>query len=282
MLMMNDVFLRYPGGVDKAVIFSYDDGRTTDIKLVNIFDKYGVKGTFNLVTGDLLNDDPKDDIHLKKKDAVELFKNSVHEVALHGHTHPFFDLLPNGITAYEVIKSREIMEDLFERPIRGMAYPNGAVMGDGRYSDEIVMLMKNCGIAYARTTDNVNNFRMCGDWLRMGCTCHHNEPKLMELAKKFAETKVDRIPRLFSVWGHSFEFEQNNNWDIIDELCSYLVSRNDIWFATCIELYDYVEAYNNLKFSVNGKFVYNPSNMTIYIAKNFENIEIKPGTTVKL
>lgn len=281
-MQMNDIFLRYPGGKDKAVTFSYDDGRTTDIRLVEIFDKYGIKGTFNLVTADLLNDDPSDTIHLKAVDAVKVFKNSVHEVALHGHTHPFLDLLPNGITAYEVIKSREIMEDLFERPIRGMAYPNGAVTGEGRYSDDMTELLRNCGIAYARTTENVEHFRMCQDWLRMGSTCHHNDPKLMGMAKQFAETKVDRIPRLFSVWGHSFEFEQDDNWNVIEELCTHLSARDDIWFATCIELYDYVEAFNNLKFSVNGKYVYNPSNVTVYIQKNFENTEIKPGETVKL
>lgn len=280
-MMMNDVFLRYPGGKNKAVTFSYDDGRKTDIKLIEIFDRYKVKGTFNLITCNLL-DNNEDNVYLKRKDAVKIFKNSVHEVALHGHTHPFFDLLPNGIPAYELIKSREILEDLFERPIRGMAYPNGAVTGEGKYNEDIVMLLKSCGISYARTTESVDNFRMCSDWLRMGCTCHHNNPNLMQLAKKFAETKVDRIPRLFSVWGHSFEFEQNKNWNVIEELCSYLALKDDIWFATCIELYDYVEAYNSLKFSVNGTFVYNPSNTTVYIYKNFENYKIGPGETVKI
>lgn len=281
-MILNDVFLRYPGGLDKAVTFSYDDGRTSDIKLIKILDKYGMKGTFNLVTADLLNEDPADTTHLKKKDAISLFKNSVHEVALHGHTHPFFDLLPNGLAAYEVIKNREILEDMFERPIRGMAYPNGPVAGEGRYSDNIVSLMKNCGICYARTTKSVENFRLCNEWLRMGTTCHHNDPELMQLAKKFAETKVDRIPRLFSVWGHSIEFEQNNNWNVIDDLCAYFAGKDDIWFATCIELYDYVEAYNNLKFSINGTYVYNPSNVTVYIMKNFKDAKIKPGETIKL
>lgn len=281
-MQMNDIFLRYPGGRDKAVTFSYDDGRTTDIKLVEIFDKYGMKGTFNLNTEALLSNAPEDDVYLKKDDAVRLFKDSAHEVALHGHTHPFLDLLPNGMAAYDVIKNREILEDIFEKPIRGMAYPNGPVTGEGEYDDNLISLMKDCGICYARTTEPVEHFRLCSEWLKMGSTCHHNNPELMNIAKRFAETKVDRIPRIFSVWGHSFEFEKNDNWNVIEELCAYLASRDDIWFATCIELYDYVEAYNRLKFSVNGKFVYNPSNTTVYIMKNFKNAEIKPGETVKL
>ena len=32
----------------KAVTFSYDDGVTQDIRLVEIFNRYGLKSTFNL------------------------------------------------------------------------------------------------------------------------------------------------------------------------------------------------------------------------------------------
>ena len=44
---MKSVFLRYPGGKAKAVTFSYDDGVQQDKRLAGIFDKYGMKGTFN-------------------------------------------------------------------------------------------------------------------------------------------------------------------------------------------------------------------------------------------
>ena len=32
----------------KAVTFSFDDGITQDIRLIELFNKYGLKGTFNL------------------------------------------------------------------------------------------------------------------------------------------------------------------------------------------------------------------------------------------
>lgn len=281
-MAMSDVFLRYPGGLDKAVTLSYDDGRKTDLKLLEILDSYGLRCTFNIAPEFLAEEGDDSSPYLKKSDIVRLFKDSVHEVALHGYSHPFFDLLPNGIAAYELVKSREELERLLERPIRGMAYPNGPVAGEGKYTDELVRLVKDCGIAYARTTENVEHFRMCGDWLRMGSTCHHNDPELMPLAKRFAETRVDRIPRLFAVWGHSFEFERDNNWSVMEELCGYLSSRNDIWFTTCIELRDYAEAYERLKFSVDGTRVFNPSCMTVYIMKNGVTAEIKPGETVKI
>ena len=41
-------FLRFPGGKDKAVTFSYDDGFRYDIRLAQTLDRYRIKGTFNL------------------------------------------------------------------------------------------------------------------------------------------------------------------------------------------------------------------------------------------
>ena len=32
----------------KAITFSYDDGVTQDIRLIELMNKYGLKGTFNL------------------------------------------------------------------------------------------------------------------------------------------------------------------------------------------------------------------------------------------
>ena len=45
---MISVFMRYPEGKAKAVTFSYDDGVKQDERLAKIFDKYGMKATFNL------------------------------------------------------------------------------------------------------------------------------------------------------------------------------------------------------------------------------------------
>ena len=48
---MNKVYCCYPGGKHKALTMSYDDGRTYDRQLVEIFNRYGIKGTFHLNSG---------------------------------------------------------------------------------------------------------------------------------------------------------------------------------------------------------------------------------------
>ena len=41
----------YPGKKFKALTFSFDDGVVQDQKLIDIFNRNGLKGTFNLNTG---------------------------------------------------------------------------------------------------------------------------------------------------------------------------------------------------------------------------------------
>lgn len=38
-------------GKTKAITFSFDDGVEQDIRLIEMFDRYGLKGTFNLNSG---------------------------------------------------------------------------------------------------------------------------------------------------------------------------------------------------------------------------------------
>ena len=45
------VFMRFPGGRVKTVTLSYDDNVEADVKLVQIMKKYGLKGTFNINSG---------------------------------------------------------------------------------------------------------------------------------------------------------------------------------------------------------------------------------------
>ena len=40
-------------GKMKAVTFSYDDGVTQDIRLIDLFNKYSLKATFNIISAEL-------------------------------------------------------------------------------------------------------------------------------------------------------------------------------------------------------------------------------------
>lgn len=274
------IFMRFPEGRAKTLTFSYDDGVIEDIRFVKLLNQYGMKGTFNVNSGLYAPEIPnpeKPTRRMTEKQIKELFGDSRHEVAVHSLTHPFLETLAPSAVAYEVIKDRENLEKQFGRIVRGMAYPMGT------FSDEVVATLRQCGIVYSRTTKSTEKFDLPTDWLRMPATCHHKNPRLMELAKTFVEKDVRYHPQMFYLWGHTYEFDDNDNWNVIEEFTEYMGGReNEIWYATNIEIYEYIQDYERLVWAVDMAKVYNPTNRTLWFSHRAELRSIAPGETLDL
>ncbi len=278
---MSSLYMRFPGNKAKALTLSYDDGVEQDRRLISILDKHGIKCTFNINSG-LFSPEgtvfEKGQIHrrMTEKDAVALYKKSGHEVAVHGLTHPFLEQLPTNIAAHEIIQDRNNLEQLFDTIIRGMAYPFGT------FSDDVVEILKASGIVYSRTVMDTADFRLPTDWLRLPATCHHNHPELNALTERFTTQSPMSAPWLFYLWGHSYEFEADDNWNVIEEFSKRIGGRADIWYATNIEIFDYMDAYHRLIFRVDASMVYNPTALTLYFAYDNQSYQIEPGATLRL
>lgn len=272
------VAMCWPGGRKKAVTLSYDDGMIQDRRLIDIMDRNGLKGTFNLNGGNIPEEDAVDEGKMSRRQFLETFSDSGHEVAIHGYTHPSLAELSMPNIASEVLMDRLVLEKLFDRIIRGMAYPNGSV------SDEVVEVLKTCGIAYSRTVVSTEQFTLPTDWLRLPATCHHNNPRLFELVEQFLNGKRRLVDKcwMFYLWGHSYEFDMDDNWDRIEKFAEMIGNCEELWYATNIEIYDYVEAYKALRYDVAGSQVYNPTQTDVWIHVNGGVKEIKAGTTVAL
>ncbi|MBQ7900985.1 MAG: polysaccharide deacetylase family protein [Clostridia bacterium] len=274
------LLMRYPGGKTKALTFSYDDGVEQDIRLIEILDKHHMKGTFNINSG-LYSPEgtvfAEGQVHrrMTKSMCEKLYKN--HEVALHSLTHPYLESIPASECVKEVYQDRVNLENLTGKLVRGMAYPYGTC------SDSVVEVLRNCGIAYSRTTVSTNSFKLPTDWLRLPATCHHRNPELMNLAKQFVEADNTIRPcTLFYLWGHAYEFEMNDNWHVIEEFTEYMADREDIWYATNIEIYDYIKKYEQLQFNAECTMCYNPTDTELffYTFANQKIVSVKPGQTL--
>ncbi|MDO4302738.1 MAG: polysaccharide deacetylase family protein [Bacillota bacterium] len=254
----------FMNGKRKALTLSYDDGTVHDRKLVELMNRYGLRGTFNLNSGTfslketIEKEGVKTDFSRIDADEVkELYQG--HEVASHTLTHPSLTELPSNLAAAEVIRDRELLEGLTGEIVRGFAYPYGT------YNKEVEKVLKVCGIEYARTVVSTNDFVIPQNFLEWHPTCHHDSPKLMELIRDFCEKEGNSV-RLFYLWGHSYEFAQNDNWQVIEEFFKYVSGYMDkIWIATNLEIMDYVKAFSNLKWSMDGKTVYNPSGIKLWL-----------------
>ena len=266
--------LRFPGFKYKAFTLSYDDGSIHDIRLSDTMAAHGVKGTFNINSANIGKPG-----RLTADQVRTLLLDRGMEVAAHGERHLSLAAVDSAVAMRDVINDRVALEKEFGIIIKGMAYANGA------YDDNVVDILKKCGVWYSRTTISTEKFDMPTDWLRLPATCHHNNPRLMELAKKFVEanssnTYVSSGPKLFYLWGHSYEFDRNDNWNVIEQFASYIGKRDDIWYATSMQIYEYVSAYDSLVFSADERKIYNPSLQTVwmYIAGNVYSV--KPGETI--
>ena len=282
-----DIFMRFPGGRRKALTFSYDDGTEQDIRFVEILKQHGMKGTFNLNSGQYAPEGtvyPVDKIYrrMTQNQTTETFADTGMEVAIHGFVHPHLERLSVSRCLHDVMTDRENLEQQFGTIIRGMAYPYGT------YNDQVIECLKMAGIQYSRTIESTQKFDMPADWYLWNPTCHHADPELMNLAKKFAEGYVGGDPWLFYVWGHTYEFDVRNNWGVIEEFAEYIGSKDDIWYATNMEICEYTKAYQRLIFSIDDHRVYNPTAYTIWFEEHYAGFEykdsvihcIKPGEQI--
>lgn len=262
----------FPGGKSRALTLSYDDGVGQDIRLMGILREHGMKATFNLDSGWFGDGGVREDgIEVRRLRADEVREEYCgFEIAVHGYTHPFLTHMPKDMVVREVAKDREELEKLAGYPVRGMAYPYGA------YHAELMAQLKEMGIVYSRTTYSTGEFKLPEDYLAWHPTCHHNDKRLDELCERFLNEKSFNPHKVFYLWGHSYEFDVDKNWDLIERFCDKMAGHEDIWYASNIEIYDYMQAAKRLVSSCDGRILYNPSALDVWVTKDGNHR--RPGT----
>ena len=255
----------FPGGKRRALTLSYDDGVLQDRRLVEMMDRYGVRGTFNLNSGLLgrkermvLDGIDVDISTVSPGEVPALYKN--HEVATHGVRHTA--LTSCGAAALrEILEDRAALEALVPYPVRGHAYPFGL------YDDGVLSMLRAAGICYARTVRSTHAFDLPGDFLTWDPTCHHGDPELMALAEQFCTGEaLFGLPRLFYLWGHAYEFDMYGNWDVMESFLAYVSGYRDrIWMASNGEIFHYVSAWRRLVYTADGRLVYNPTDTELWL-----------------
>lgn len=267
------VYYCFPGGKTKALTMSYDDAKFQDRKLVSIFNKYGIRGTFNLNYGTL----GKAPI-ISAEEVSTLYQG--HEIATHTLNHPVIGRCPLPLVAEEILEDRKGLESLTGQVVRGHAYPNGS------YNKEIETLLQGLGIVYGRVVQSIPSFELPDNPMEWHPTCHHSDPNLMEYGSFFINFSKKQYLKLMYVWGHSYEFDRNergNNWETIEEFCKLMGNRSDIWYATNIEIIDYLESVKRLRYTAAADTVYNPSVESVWInLDGLKTIEAKSGCFTKL
>ena len=212
----------------KAVTFSFDDGNIEDIRLIEIMNKYGLKGTFNLNSGRLTSvcGDWKNR-HLNYYDIKGIYNG--HEIACHGYTHPDFTQLDANTLYNEIMLDKKLLGFMFDREVCGMAYPYGC------FNDTVVEALRECGIKYSRTVGSTLGFELPENPLLWNPTCHFICKDIDEIADKFLNCVAER-PMLFYIWGHSYELVTEDDWQNFERFCERISGKDDVCYCSNIDV----------------------------------------------
>ena len=156
-----------------------------------------------------------------------------------------------------------------------MSYPFG------EYNEELIRTAKDAGIVYSRTVEGTMNFNLPSDFMRWHPTCHHGGVT-EALLDEFLNPPMYRSLSLLYIWGHSYEFAQDDSWSHINDICNRLQGREDVWYATNMEIYAYVTAMRSLVISVEGDILYNPSAVTLYVRAGGQTLALGAGERKRL
>ena len=274
------VEMLFPQGKSKALILSFDDGNVADRHLVKLMNEYGLVGTFHLNSNKLGTKD-----YLTKEEVKNLYKG--HEVSSHTTNHPSLTSLSKIDVIYEVLEDRKELERLMGYPVRGMSYPFGNT------NDFVIEAISGLGIEYARTVGDTYNLSIPADFLKWQPTIHlfgktnyipndtaNDRRELGQFYQLTTDFLKANSLALFYVWGHSWEYEgPGNKWAEVEKFFKMVSKNPDIYYTTQIGLVDYINAFKNLKFSVDKTLVTNLSSINVFIKMKGKAFNIEAGST---
>jgi peptidoglycan/xylan/chitin deacetylase (PgdA/CDA1 family) len=234
---------REVGGV--FVTTSWDDGHILDYKLAGLLDDYRLPGTFYV---------PPRNIELPRQDRLRNreLRALAHDFEIGGHTltHLRLTTLPDAVARKEIVEGKDALEQVVGVPLRCFCYPGG------EYGHQHPAMVREAGFELARTVrrgvtglspryethttvnayrhlvDGTAALRLAGGDLKKARQIYWNWDVL-------AMTMFDQVLTtggIFHLWGHSWEIEQNKDWDRLERVLSYIGNRSDVKYLDNGEL----------------------------------------------
>lgn len=191
------------------VVQCWDDGVHDDIRLIEILRKYEARASFNLNSA--LHKQERCGWYDQKRNK-DVFRLALSElrcvyagftIANHTMTHPRPLEISLSQWRGEVVDSRKWLQDFFQQPVLGFAYPFGDC------SEQTAAVVREAGHVYARTTLNRAPGERIEDPMMLPSDCHF----LSENFWQRYEAAKESGDGFFYFWGHSYEMNTEQLWD---------------------------------------------------------------------
>lgn len=214
-----------------TVVQCWDDGVSTDIRLVEMLRRYQARATFNLNAG-LYGKARRfgwmhGDMPVQRLGWDELPR--IYEgftIANHSLTHPRLDQMERDAALREIVEGRERLRQAFGQPVLGFAYPFGT------YTQETMVLVGAAGHIYARTGHSGCFSFPPQDPMVFHPCCHF-------LAYDFwSQYETAKQCGVFYFWGHSYEMTSEAMWSAFEEALKRIHNDPEACWGDLPDLFD--------------------------------------------
>lgn len=196
-------------------ITTWDDGNKHDMYLASLLLEYDIPAIFFIPNRCKYSS-------LSEENILQLSKKGF-EIGGHTVNHPSDLKLLTYEEQYKEIKdNKDWLEKIIGKQIDCFTYPRG------RYNEDTIRAVKAAGYKYARTT-LVLNTEKPADPYRIPTTIHaypnrveYNGRHWLEVAKELWDKAVKNANGYFHLFGHSWEAEENNVWEQLEEFFKYI------------------------------------------------------------
>ena len=261
----------YPEGKKKAFNVSYDDGVLQDVRFVNMMNRYGLKGTFNLnyelmcQEFEWVHESGMNVKRLSKSEVVALYQG--HEIASHSLTHPSLDQLSDEAIRYELGHDKWCLSQLFGCEIVGFGVPFDY------YDERIAGFAKWLGFEYVRTSEESYSYLPPENPYFWAAGTYHVMPGFKSFVEGFFD--ADEELALCQIVGHSYDLDVYDMWDYMEWYLCKISEDPEILSMTNGELVRYLTAMKSVE--IEDGYIKNHSDQRLWFDVDGEILSLVPG-----
>ena len=218
------------------VTTSWDDGSKLDLKLAELLEKRGIRGTFYIPKTFLDTPLERDDLRVLDK---------LHEVGAHTLNHVDLTKVSLLQAKEEIEEIKAYLEDILGHKIDMFCYP------DGKFNENIKKMVKASEFIAARTCElgglglprdpyqwhvtllasNRSPFMAWQIWWK----AHLWKLEALSDWENRAKLLFDQAFEkggIYHLYGHSMEFERNRSWEKLTRVLDYISKREEVQYLT--------------------------------------------------